>query len=226
MSAAHTQRRVVVLISGRGSNMRALVESGRETNSPYQVVAVLADGPQAPGLATAGDLGIETGVIAPRPNGNRDSYAAELAAEVGRRAPDLIALAGFMRILAPTFVDAFAGRILNIHPSLLPKYPGLHTHRRVLAEGDLEHGATVHFVSAQLDAGPAVLQGRLDVGRGEDEARLAARVLELEHRLYPLAARWVCEGRLACRDGKAWFDGHALASPLQLAQFDGGQDAA
>ncbi len=211
---------VLILISGRGSNMRALIERSRAPRSAYRVDAVLADRADAGGLAVAAQLGIETDVIAPRPGTNRDDYGAELAAAVARRAPDLLALAGFMRILSPSFVAAHAGRILNVHPSLLPRHPGLHTHRRALAAGDAEHGATVHFVTAELDAGPAVIQARLAVEPGEDEERLAARVLALEHRIYPLAVRWYGEGRLACRDGRAWLDGRALAEPLRLERLE------
>ena len=211
---------VLILISGRGSNMRALIERSRAPRSAYRVDAVLADRADAGGLAVAAQLGIDTDVIAPRPGTNRDDYGAELAAAVARRAPDLLALAGFMRILSPSFVAAHAGRILNVHPSLLPKHPGLHTHRRALAAGDAEHGATVHFVTADLDAGPAVIQARLAVTPGETEAGLAARVLTLEHQIYPLAVDWYGEGRLACRDGHAWLDGRALTEPLRYERLE------
>ena len=211
---------VLILISGRGSNMRSLIEHGREPASGYRVAAVLADRADAGGLALAARAGIETEVIEPRPGMDRDTYGRALAAPVARRAPDLIALAGFMRILSPAFVAGYAGRILNIHPSLLPKYPGLHTHRRVLAAGDTEHGATVHFVTAELDAGPAVIQARLAVVPGEGEDHLAARVLALEHRIYPLAVRWYAEGRLACREGRAWLDGRALGEPLRFERME------
>ena len=211
---------VLILISGRGSNMRALIERSRAPRSTYRVDAVLADRADAGGLAGAAQLGIETDVIAPRPGTNRDDYGAELAAAVARRAPDLLALAGFMRILSPSFVAAHAGRILNVHPSLLPRHPGLHTHRRALAAGDAEHGATVHFVTADLDAGPAVIQARLAVTPGETEAGLAARVLTLEHQIYPLAVNWYGEGRLACRDGHAWLDGRALTEPLRYERLE------
>ena len=211
---------VLILISGRGSNMRALIERSRAPRSAYRVDAVLADRADAGGLAVAAQLGIETDVIAPRPGTNRDDYGAELAAAVARRAPDLLALAGFMRILSPSFVAAHAGRILNVHPSLLPRHPGLHTHRRALAAGDAEHGATVHFVTADLDAGPAVIQARLAVTPGETEAGLAARVLTLEHQIYPLAVNWYGEGRLACRDDHAWLDGRALTEPLRYERLE------
>ena len=211
---------VLILISGRGSNMRSLIERSRGPRPAYRVGAVLSDRADAGGLAVAAQFGIETAVLAPPPGADRDGYGRELAAAVARRAPDLIALAGFMRILSPAFVAEYAGRILNIHPSLLPKYPGLHTHRRALAAGDAEHGATVHFVTADLDAGPAVLQARLAVAPGETEAGLAARVLTLEHQIYPLAVRWYGEGRLVCRDGRAWLDGRALTGPLRFDRLE------
>jgi phosphoribosylglycinamide formyltransferase 1 len=129
-------------------------------------------------------------------------------------------LAGFMRILSAEFVNRFAGRILNIHPSLLPKYPGLHTHRRVLQAHDKEHGATVHFVTEQLDGGPAVIQARIAVAAQDDEASLAARVQAQEHRIYPLAVRWYCEGRLRCEGGHAWLDGRMLHGPVQFTESD------
>jgi phosphoribosylglycinamide formyltransferase-1 len=127
-----------------------------------------------------------------------------------------------MRILSAQFVARFAGRIINIHPSLLPKYPGLHTHRRVLEAGEREHGATVHFVTEELDGGPPIVQARIAVDPQDDEARLAARVQAEEHRIYPLAVRWYCEGRLRCRDGRAWLDGNALQSPVSFADVPQG----
>ena len=220
MNGAAAPRPVVILISGRGSNMRTLIERSHEPDSPYRVALVVSDRPDAPGLAAARDLGVDTETVSPASGGDRSAYDRALAGAVARREPALVALAGCMRILTAPFVDAFAGRMLNIHPSLLPKYPGLHTHRRALAAGDSVHGATVHFVTAALDAGPAVIQGRLEIAPGEDEARLAGRVLAIEHRIYPLAVRWFCEGRLECRGGRAWFDGAALESPLQLTSIE------
>jgi phosphoribosylglycinamide formyltransferase-1 len=143
-----------------------------------------------------------------------------LAGAITEVSPALIALAGFMRILSPEFVNTFAGRILNIHPSLLPKYRGLHTHRRVLAAREAEHGATVHYVTEQLDGGPLIIQGRVAVAPDDDEDRLAARVQALEHRIYPLAVDWHCEGRLRYRQGRAWLDGKALQSPVQLTDVE------
>jgi len=203
VSTTAARRPIVILISGRGSNMLALIERSCAADSPYRVAAVLSDNADAPGLRAARDLGIATEAIAPAAGEGRAAYDRRLAATIARHSPVLVVLAGFMRIL------------LNIHPSLLPKYPGLHTHRRVLAAGEKEHGATVHFVTAALDAGPAVIQARLTILPSEDEAHLAARVQTLEHEIYPRAVRWFAEGRLSCHDGKAWLDGTALEAPVQ-----------
>ena len=220
MSNERTPRPVVVLISGRGSNMRALVEHSRAPTCAYEVVRVLSDNPAAAGLALAQSLGVAAAAV-PAPGGaaggpsRRAEYDRRLAAAIDECAPALIVLAGFMRILSPEFVNRYAGRILNIHPSLLPKYPGLHTHRAVLAARDPIHGATVHFVTAELDGGPPIIQVSVRVRPDDDEAALAARVQAEEHRIYPLAVGWYCEGRLRCRDGRAWLDGEALDMPVQ-----------
>jgi len=204
--------------------MRALVERSRAQASSYEVVRVLSDKPAAAGLALAKDLRVAaaavpaTGSAAGSPSG-RAEYDRRLAAAIDECAPALIVLAGFMRILSPEFVNRYAGRILNIHPSLLPKYPGLHTHRAVLAAGDPVHGATVHFVTAELDDGPPIIQAVVQVRPDDDEATLAARVQAEEHHIYPLAVGWYCEGRLRCREGRAWLDGEALGVPVQ---YDGG----
>jgi phosphoribosylglycinamide formyltransferase-1 len=201
---------VVVLISGRGSNMRALVEQARG----YRVALVLSDVATAAGLAVAAGLGIDARAVPKDATGDRAGYDRRLADAIDGAAPSLIVLAGFMRILSPQFVDRYAGRIVNIHPSLLPRHPGLHTHRRALAAGDVAHGATVHFVTAELDGGPPIIQARVAVRPDDDEAALAARVQTVEHRIYPLAVNWFCSGRLSCRDGVAWLDGRALTAPL------------
>ncbi len=212
-------RSAVILISGRGSNMRALIESSLTPGSPLRIARVLSDRAAAPGLGVARELGVPAEALEPG-DADREAYDRELAAAVGRDAPSLILLAGFMRILGGPFVNAFAGRILNVHPSRLPKYPGLNTHRRVLAAGDAQHGATVHFVTAELDAGPAVLQSCVPVLPGDTETALAARVLQTEHRIYGLAARWFCEGRLRHAGGQAWLDGRVLTAPVRLADVD------
>jgi len=200
---------VVVLISGRGSNMRALIE--RSAGAPYRIAAVIADRADAGGLATARTLGVPAEAVAAS---GREAREAALARAIDAQQPALVALAGFMRVLSPAFVAHYAGRMLNIHPSLLPRHPGLDTHRRALEAHDREHGATVHFVTEVLDAGPAVLQARIAIEPQDDVERLAARVLALEHRIYPLAVRWFCTGRLVLRDARAWLDGAPLATPV------------
>jgi len=220
LSNERTPLPIVVLISGRGSNMRALVEHSRAQAGSYEVVRVLSDNPAAAGLALAKDLGVAaaavpaSGSAAGSPSG-RAEYDRRLAAAIDECAPALIVLAGFMRILSPEFVNRYAGRILNIHPSLLPNYPGLHTHRAVLAAGDPVHGATVHFVTAELDGGPPIIQAVVQVRPDDDETTLAARVQAEEHHIYPLAVGWYCEGRLCCREGRAWLDGAPLLTPVQ-----------
>jgi phosphoribosylglycinamide formyltransferase-1 len=186
--------RVVVLISGRGSNMRALAERSTDPAMGYLVAGVLSDRPQAGGLEAAADLGIPARALTPDPDAPRAEYEAALAAAIEEFAPSLIVLAGFMRILSAPFVARYAGRILNIHPSLLPKYPGLDTH------------------------GPLIVQGRIHVEPGDDAESLRARVQVLEHRIYPLAVRWYCSGRVRYREGRAWLDGKPLSAPVQ---YDG-----
>jgi phosphoribosylglycinamide formyltransferase 1 len=212
------RRPIVILISGRGSNMRALIEQSRLAGAPYTVARVLSDQPDAAGLAVARNLGIAAQVVEGARTADRAAYDLGLAAAIQACSPSLIVLAGFMRILSAQFVSEFRGRILNIHPSLLPKYAGLHTHRRVLQAHDAQHGATVHFVTEELDGGPPVIQARVEVTANDDEASLAARVQIEEHRIYPLAVRWFCEGRLRYDAGQAWLDGRALREPVRLTE--------
>lgn len=220
MTAERPRCSIVILISGRGSNMRALIEHSRRTDSPFSVAAVLSDRSDAAGLRTAAALGVPARAIDAGGFADRAAYDDLLAEAVAEVKPTLLVLAGFMRILSPAFVQRYEGRILNIHPSLLPQYPGLHTHRRILAAGEKEHGATVHYVTAELDGGPPIMQARLEVDPRDDEAKLAARVQALEHRMYPLAVRWHCEGRFRYVGGAAWFDSAPLAAPLQLSGLD------
>ena len=211
---------MVVLISGRGSNMLALAQHSREPDAAYAIAAVLSDQPGAKGLGLAADLEIATQAL-PAPKGiKRAEYDRSLAAAIKAHDPKLIVLAGFMRILSPQFVAEFSGRILNIHPSLLPKYPGLHTHQRALEARDPEHGATVHFVTEQLDGGPAIIQGRVAVQPQDSEDTLAARVQAQEHRIYPLAVNWFCSGRLRFADNQAWLDGRVLPAPVQYSSHE------
>jgi phosphoribosylglycinamide formyltransferase-1 len=201
-----------VLISGRGSNMLALEQATRDGRIDGRIVSVLSDRADAAGLAAAAGLGLATGVVAPAPGEDRATYGARLAARIAQSSAALVALAGFMRILDGAFVRAFEGRLLNIHPSLLPAYRGLHTHRRVIEAGERWHGCTVHFVTEELDAGPRVIQGRLPVWPGEGEDALSARVQRLEHIIYPRAVGWFAAGRLVLKDGVAILDGH-VADP-------------
>ncbi|MCX7961459.1 MAG: phosphoribosylglycinamide formyltransferase [Burkholderiales bacterium] len=186
---------VVVLISGRGSNLRALIEAG------LPVRAAISNEPGAPGLAHAAAAGIPARAVAHRDFATREAFEAALARAVDEYAPRLVALAGFMRVLTAGFVARYAGRLMNIHPSLLPAFPGLDTHRRALAAGVKVHGCTVHFVTAELDRGPIIVQAAVAVRPDDTEETLAARVLREEHRIYPLAVRWFLEDRLELADG-------------------------
>jgi len=211
-------RPIVILISGRGSNMRALVARSRAADSSYRVSLVLADRPAAAGLAVAEDLGVATACVPASAYPERAAFDRALAERIDAESPALVVLAGFMRILGAEFVARYADRLLNIHPSLLPLHPGLHTHRRVLQARASTHGATVHFVTAELDGGPPIIQASIDVRPGDDEDTLAARVQIEEHKIYPLAVDWFCSGRLQARDGRAWLDGAALSAPLRYRE--------
>jgi phosphoribosylglycinamide formyltransferase-1 len=191
-----SKKRVAVLISGRGSNMTALIEATKAKDYPAEIVLVLSNRPDAAGLARAQQAGAATIVIDHRPFGqDREAFERALDAELRRHRVDLICLAGFMRLLTPWFIGRWRGRLLNIHPALLPQFKGLSTHRRALEAGVARHGATVHFVVEDTDAGPIVAQQSVPVLKDDTEATLAARVLEVEHRLYPEALRMVAEGR-------------------------------
>ncbi|QQC63706.1 phosphoribosylglycinamide formyltransferase [Paraburkholderia ginsengisoli] len=190
-------KKLVILISGRGSNMEAIVRACSDEGWPAQVAAVIANRPDAAGLAFAASHGIATAVVDHRQFSGRDSFDAALAQEIDRFAPDLVVLAGFMRVLTAGFVDHYAGRMLNVHPSLLPSFPGLKTHQQALDAGVRLHGASVHFVTSQLDHGPIVAQAAVPVETGDTPATLAERVLATEHIIYPRAVRWFVEGRLA-----------------------------
>ena len=195
-------KRIVLLISGRGSNMEAIVQRCAAEGWPAQVVAVISNRPQAKGLDFARAHGIATAVVDHKQYPMRSDFDAALAAAIDAHEPDVVALAGFMRVLGTEFVEHYAGRLLNIHPSLLPAFPGLHTHRAAIEAGCKLAGATVHFVTAQLDHGPIVMQSVVPVTPGDDEATLAARVLATEHVIYPQSLRWFVEGRLALEDGR------------------------
>ncbi len=192
---------IVILISGRGSNMEAIVERCAGEAWPAHIAAVISNRADAAGLRFAAAAGIATAVVDHKAFGSREAFDAELARVIDGFAPSLLVLAGFMRILTPGFVARYEGRLMNIHPSLLPAFPGLHTHRRALEAGCRVAGATVHFVTAELDHGPIVMQSAVPVRAGDDEAALAARVLATEHMIYPLAVRWFVEGKLRLEGG-------------------------
>ena len=210
-------KRYVILISGRGSNMLSLLDAGL----PGACAAVISNRPEAAGLGLAAARGIPAAVVDHRGFAAREDFDAALATEIERHAPDLVLLAGFMRILGEAFVRRFEGRVLNIHPSLLPAFPGIKTHARALAAGVRVPGCSVHFVTPALDGGPIVAQAAVPVQAGDDEASLAARVLAEEHLLYPRVARWFLEGRLALRDGHPRLAGEtAVTAALHVPQTD------
>jgi len=202
-------KRIVILISGRGSNMQAIARRCADDGWPAHVVAVVANRADAQGLAWASQQGIATAVIDHRAHASRADFDAALAHTLDGFAPDLVLLAGFMRILGADFVRRYEGRMLNVHPSLLPAFPGLHTHRRALEAGCKVAGASVHFVTPELDHGPIVVQGVVPVLAGDDEHTLAARVLATEHVIYPLAVRWFVEDRLRIEQGVVRHSGGA-----------------
>lgn len=205
-----TKKRIVILISGSGTNMVNLVEHCQSGRIHADVVAVISNNSDAGGLAKAAALGIDTAILSHRDFSSREAYDAELEALVQSYQPDLVILAGFMRFLTDTFVHSFAGRLLNIHPSLLPKYKGIHTHQRALDAGDSEHGVSVHFVTEELDGGPVILQAKVPIFEGDQAADLQSRVHEQEYRIYPLVVRWFCEDRLALKDAAVYLDGERL----------------
>ena len=202
------RKRVAVLISGRGSNMLALIEAAKDAGYPAEIVLVVSNEPAAVGLKRAVAASIQTAVVDHRPFGkDREAFERALQRELAAHGIEIVCLAGFMRLLTPWFVRQWEGRLLNIHPALLPAFKGLDTHARALAAGVKEHGATVHFVVPEMDSGPVIAQGAAPVRAGDSAATLAARVLEIEHRLYPRALRLVAEGRVRIVDGRCLIDG-------------------
>ena len=210
-------KNIVILISGRGSNMEALITARDDGTLPVNIAAVISNRPAAPGLETAEKAGITAHYINHQAFAERDAFDAALAECIDGFAPDLVVLAGFMRILSDGFVRHYAGRLMNIHPSLLPAFPGLHTHRRALEEGVRIHGCTVHFVTPALDHGPVIIQAAVPVLDCDDEATLAARVLRQEHRIYPQAVRWFVEGRLRLDDGRVRLAGELANGGVLIA---------
>ena len=187
---------IVFLISGRGSNLEAIVKTAKAKSWDVQFTGVISNNPEAKGLEFAGSQGISTQVVDHRDFASREAFEQVLIEEIDRYGADLLVLAGFMRILTPAFIKHYEGRMINIHPSLLPLYPGLHTHERALEAGDKIHGATAHFVSAGVDEGPIICQGEVPILSNDDASSLAARVLKMEHYIYPLAVEWFIHQRL------------------------------
>ncbi len=207
---------VVVLLSGTGSNLQALIDSTRTGDSPVRIAAVISNRSDAYGLQRARDAGIDTRSLDHKAFDGREAFDSALIELIDAFNPKLVVLAGFMRILSADFVRHYEGRLLNIHPSLLPKYKGMDTHQRALDAGDREHGCSVHFVTEELDGGPLVVQAVVPVESGDSAQTLAQRVHTQEHRIYPLAVRWFAEGRLILGDQGALLDGQLLAASGHL----------
>jgi phosphoribosylglycinamide formyltransferase-1 len=205
---------VVVLISGGGSNLQVFIDAVASNALDIRISAVISNRPDAAGLARATRAGIDTLVLQNTDYPDRTEFDAALAAAIEDYHPDLIILAGFMRILTASFVNRFADRILNIHPSLLPKYPGLHTHHRALEDGESQHGCTVHLVTEELDGGPCIIQGQVPILNDDNTERLAKRVLKVEHTIYPQAVNLIASGRLTIKDSKLWLDGQPMQEPI------------
>jgi len=191
--------RIVVLISGSGTNLQAIIDASKPTDYPGEVVGVVSNKADAYGLTRAEEAGIATIALSHKDFESREQYDQALITKVDLLSPDVIVLAGFMRILTPAFVQHYQGKLLNIHPSLLPKYQGLNTHQRAIDAGDKEHGVSVHFVTEELDGGPVILQAKVPVFDGDTSDDLAARVHEQEHRIYPLVVKWLCQNRLSMK---------------------------
>ena len=213
-----TSAKVAVLASGRGSNLAALLAAQAHGELPVEFVLVGSDKADAAALRLAEQANIPTLALDPRSYPDRRAFDLDLFARINASGAELLVLAGFMRVIDGEALRPWVGRIINIHPSLLPKYRGLHTHRRALKAGDAEHGASVHFVTAELDGGPVLAQARLSIAPGDDEESLAQRLLPLEHRLLPAALALLASGRLQWRAGTVQYDGRPLSEPLRLSQ--------
>lgn len=211
-------KRVVVLISGQGSNLQAILNACEQGQINASVAAVFSNKSEAFGLTRAREAGVPAHALAASQFADREAFDNQLMLEIDAYAPDLVVLAGYMRILSPAFVQHYAGRMINIHPSLLPKYPGLHTHRQAMENGDEEHGTSVHFVTEQLDGGPVILQAKVPVFAEDSEEDVTARVQHQEHAIYPLVVSWFVDGRVEMRDNAAWLDGEKL--PEEGHAFD------
>jgi len=210
--------RAAVLISGRGSNMVALIDAAKAAGYPAEIAIVISNDPQAKGLEHAKAEGIQTAVVDHKPFGkNREAFERALQAELQKHNVEIVVLAGFMRLLTAWFVSQWDGRMINIHPALLPAFKGLDTHARAIAAGVTTHGATVHFVVPEMDSGPIIVQGAVPVVTGDTEATLAARVLEIEHKIYPMALKLFAEGRIRIENGICVIDGVSRPQGLQIS---------
>ena len=218
MSGSSGLPAIVVLISGQGTNLQALIDASRDGRLPARIAAVISDRADAPGLERARRAGIEAIAMSPRGFAARAAFERALGDAIAAHAPAAVVLAGFMRVLGADLVGRFEGRMLNVHPALLPRHRGLDTHRRVLEAGDREHGATVHFVTAELDAGPRVIQYRLRVSAQDSAETLAARVHRGEHMILPRASGWLAAGRLSVVGDQVWLDGKRLAEPVVIEE--------
>ncbi|EDP59122.1 phosphoribosylglycinamide formyltransferase [Vibrio sp. AND4] len=205
-------KNIVVLISGNGSNLQAILEACEDSMPNAQVAAVFSNKADAYGLERAKQFGANSHFVDPKAFESREDFDAELMKQIDEYQPAVIVLAGYMRILSGAFVSHYMGKMINIHPSLLPKYPGLHTHQRAIDAGDKEHGTSVHFVTEELDGGPVVLQAKVPVFEDDDISSLAARVQTQEHKIYPMVTKWLVDERLTMRDGKAYLDGFELGA--------------
>ena len=213
------EKRISILISGRGSNMEAFLNAERHGARSGRVVRVISNRPEAAGLATASKAEVATTVVDHTAYESREAFDTALVEAVNQDNPDVVVLAGFMRILTPVFIDAFLGKLVNIHPSLLPKYPGLNTHQRAIDNGDKEAGATVHYVTNELDGGPPILQVTVPIETGDDAASLAARILAFEHIIFPEAVNWHLQERLVQEVDGAYLDGNKLPSTGTLWEW-------
>jgi len=211
-----TPKRIAVLISGSGSNLQAIINHQKTHSDLYEIALVISNRPNAYGLVRAQNAGIATKVIDHTEHESRESFDLQLQAAIDAASTDLVVLAGFMRILTPAFTEHYLGKMLNIHPSLLPKYTGLHTHKRAIEAGDLKHGLSVHFVTPELDGGPVILQAEVDIDSKDTEASLAEKVHVQEHIAYPLVVEWFVRGDLSLKDNQAWLNQNCLNSPVLL----------
>jgi phosphoribosylglycinamide formyltransferase-1 len=214
--AAHPALPIVVLLSGSGTTLQAMLDAIDAGTLNVQILGVISDEPDAQGLTRAEDAGIETCALIPGDYAERQGFDHALASCIDKYRPRYIVLAGYMRILGKSFVERYAGKILNIHPSLLPRFRGLHTYARVLKSKDTQHGSTVHFVTAELDGGPVIMQAPVAIHPNDTEASLSARVKERERKMYPAVLNMLAEGRLQMKDGKTWLDARPLERPLEF----------